>query len=52
MLTIELYKDSDIYIKHDHVGFPGCSIEQLEISTKKCLEKFLKEITNATNIKG
>ncbi len=46
MVTTTFYEDGyngDTYIRHEHVGFPGCDQEHFEQNLSNCLLRFLKE---------
>jgi hypothetical protein len=43
MITINYKTDSGEYIRHEHISFPGGTMDQLESSVIKSLEHFLNE---------
>jgi hypothetical protein len=48
MITITFYEElSDEYIRHEHLSYPGGSMEDLDLKLKGSLEQFQKEIKEA-----
>jgi hypothetical protein len=48
MLTVtfldESKADLDRYIRHEHIGYPGSTFEELDAALQKCLSFFFNEV--------
>ena len=51
MLTVSFFEEhvEKDYIRHEHIGYPDCSSDDLEIELTKCLNKFYNEVKDGNN---
>lgn len=55
MLTItfltEYQQDPDNYIRHEHIGYPDATMDELNVALNLCLESFYNEVKDGQNPK-